>query len=115
MATIPTFATTVSVQPLGGTNQATRVITKGPSDRKVWLLCPVAGVFLSHQSIASSASGFALPANCVVQLDLPAGNELYAVSAAGILQLSMYLSPVMSTLGDALIVLFQSFLARFKE
>lgn len=102
----------IAVTPIGVGGRATQLFGQADYDRKVWIHVPGAGVFISHNPITRIASGFAMPANMAVQFDLPAKCEIYAISAAGTIQVSRYSSTVLPTIGGQLSALLQQLVDR---
>lgn len=109
-----TMADQIAVTAIGANGRATQLFGQVDYDRKVWIYSPSAGVFFSHSPITRAAAGFALPANRVVQFDLPARCELYGISAGGTIQVSRYSSTVMPTIGEAVESLLQALLAKLR-
>jgi hypothetical protein len=101
------MADQIAVTPVGAGGQATQLFGQVDYDRKVWVHVPGNGIFISHNPITRTTSGFAMPANQAVQFDLPAKCELYAVSIAGTIQVSRYSSTVLPTIGCQLATLLQ--------
>lgn len=90
----------IAVTAIGVGGRATQLFGQVDYDRKVWVHSGAVGIFLSHQPFTVTARGFNLPVGQVVQFDIPARCELYAISAAGTIQVSRYSSTVMPTIGD---------------
>jgi hypothetical protein len=106
------MADQIAVTAIGANGRATQLFGQVNYDRKVWVHVPGNGVFISHNPITRTASGFAMPANQAVQFDLPAKCELYAISAAGTVQVSRYSSTVMPTIGEQLVQVLQQLVGR---
>jgi len=90
----------ISVTAIGAVGQATSIIPPAAFDRRVVLMSPAPGVFISHAPINRTQSGFQLPAFREVYLDVPAGARLFAIAAAGTVQVSRYMTTVLPTAGD---------------
>lgn len=109
-----TMADQISVSTLAIAGQATLLFGQVDYDRKVWVYTPSPGIFISQNPITRVSAGFALPTAQVVQFDLPAKCEMYALAAAGTVQVSRYTSTVMETTGDLLTHVLQALLAKLR-
>lgn len=107
------IADKIGVGPIGAAGQCTVIFGQTEEDRKIWLYSPAPGVFISHSSGPRTTDpAFQLPANQVVQFDLPRRCNLYGLTAAGTIQVSRYSAPVMPTVGDALTQLIEALARR---
>lgn len=90
----------IAVTAIGAAGQTTAIVPTSTFDRRVVLEALAPGVFISHAPITRTQAGFQLPVNVPVYLDVPATTRLYAITAAGTVQVSRYLTTVLPTAGD---------------
>jgi hypothetical protein len=76
-----------------------RLVPAQNFDMRVRLFAPAPGVYIGHQAIMRTTDGFQLPAGAVLDFDVPAGSELFALSAGGTIQVSRFVSPILATIG----------------
>jgi hypothetical protein len=99
-ALVELIADQIAVTAIGAAGQPTNIVPTVNFDRKVILHSPAVGVFISHAPITRTPSGFQLPAGLPVEFDVPAGTRLYAITAAGTIQVSRYMTTIVATTGD---------------
>lgn len=104
----------VTVGPGGAGGRATQLFGQSSFDRKVWIHPAGPNVFIAQASLRAPTSGFQLPSGVVQQFDLPAGEELWAITSAGNVAVSRYWCPVMPTIGEALEQLLQNLLTKLE-
>jgi hypothetical protein len=86
---------TVSVGAIGATGEPTNIVGKQTYDQRAYLLAAAPGIHVSDQKLRLTSAGCPLPTGQWIQMDIPAGYELNAISAAGSINLGLSISPVL--------------------
>jgi len=99
------IADTMAVSAVGAAGRPTVLVPQQPYDQRVSIVAPAPGIFISHKPFTLTTEGYAVPPAIEVWYDIPADEGLWAIAAAGILQVSRLICPKLQTDGQVLRVL----------
>ena len=96
------IADTMAVTAIGAAGRPTVLVPQQPYDQRASIYAPSPGIFVSHKPFTLTGEGYALPNAAEVHFDIPANEGLWAISAAGTVQVSRLICPNLQTDGGVL-------------
>jgi hypothetical protein len=91
------IADTMAVAAIGAAGIPTVLVPQQPYDQRASIIAPAPGVFISHKPFTLTSQGYAVPSGIEVWYDIPADEGLWAIAAAGVVQVSRLICPKLQT------------------
>lgn len=101
------IADTMAVTAIGAAGIPTVLVPQQPYDQRASIIAPTPGVFISHKPFTLTGQGYALPSGAEVHYDIPANEGLWAITAAGTIQVSRLICPNLQTDGSVAHILLE--------
>jgi len=94
------IADQIAVSAIGAAGIPTVLVPQQPYDQRVSIVAPAPGIFIAHRPFTLTSQGYSVPTSIEVWYDIPADEGLWAIAAAGIVQVSRLICPKLQTDGN---------------